>query len=1294
MPLLSSSGPSSNIAWRGTLDEYPNEFAFTNLNDVSPGETYDTGLVQITGINYKVLVSTTNNALISVNSGPFLPSPAIIRSGDRITIQITTTNGSPEDYGKTYNTTVTVGKRSNEWRVKTTDIDATPDPFFFTPILNNEISTNVVSNTVSVTGITTLIGIPVTILSPNGRLRVNGGAFVRSSTLINNDTLQLDDTTSQFYNTRITSTVRVGTYTTDWFHTTRLANVVVNPFTFNSVTNAPLSTVFTSNTITLSGADENVNGNNILTASITAGEFRVIRNGIVVRDWSPENASTQNGDQIAVRLTSSSLYSTSVSTILNVSGRSGTFTITTRPTPIDTCPNQFTFTDLIDVGRNIVVTSDSITLSGMSSATNDFGTASISGGGASFRVVRNGQTITSGTDGFQTSSIQVRQGDIITLRITSSSSSGGSTQTTFTVNGTDTSIDLNGISCSTSDTWVVRSAIRNCPINTFTLPDRTNVDPGTLQSVTFIPSGYDTDCDVTITTSDSNSYFRVGSTVGSTITNVSPGTTVELFMTAPYYDTTRTTTVTVTSSFGTTRSSTWRIIPKSPPLPEVTLDASPRSVPFIFPDGGSTTLSYTYRYVTNVNVTTNFGVSTVTIGDGSETRSVNNIPSTTIYTITVSNSTGSASASVEVIVGTPPAPTASICPSNTSSCSSVTKLPYGSSQTLFWKTTNATSITSSDFNTGNLQNGSFSTGNLTSNRTYNITATGPGGTATASHTIDLLPSVDISADNTNLITGNSTTLRWTSNLATRVVSSTGFSASSTSGSLSINPTVTTTYTITVADAENNQAQDSVTVNVSDDRTCDSFIIVNPNDANNKSSSVQYTNQSRSSVVFGLAMFRPGGSFNSSTVTGLSPGISVSASVSGEGAAFRGGSTSPRSVTNGDTIELQITNSPNFNTTRTCTLDINGVRETFRSTTQNCVVNTQTQSLLSAVITTKEGYKVFGNGTTGDPFQAYFSHTGGNENIVRTTSGGSFNQRFQTVGNTSWTVPSDVTSITVTCIGGGGGGGDAVASGRGFSGGFGGGGGGGGFAQRTFSVSPGQTVSITVGSGGGRRSSGGSTTVSVGGNSVTAGGGGGGVLNTGGSGGSPNGGNGGAPFSTANGTIAYGGSGGGSGMLSGNAGSAPRTSVSPPRAGGFVSIGGPSGNGSQLNGTATNPGTSPTDTNGGNGPIQGSGGGGGATQSLGGSGGAGGVRIDYAVNITTTTLTNLITAVVNAYRGALSGRPPTYAEIVMRYDEYRNGTMTLDRLVELIYLGAPAEQQNNENRGGMVGFKDNCGNNFF
>jgi hypothetical protein len=537
-------------------------------------------------------------------------------------------------------------------------------------------------------------------------------------------------------------------------------------------------------------------------------------------------------------------------------------------------------------------------------------------------------------------------------------------------------------------------------------------------------------------------------------------------------------------------------------------------------------------------------------------------------------------------------------------------------------------------------------------------------------------------------------LRWTSNLATRVVSSTGFSASSTSGSLSINPTVTTTYTITVADAENNQAQDSVTVNVSDDRTCDSFIIVNPNDANNKSSSVQYTNQSRSSVVFGLAMFRPGGSFNSSTVTGLSPGISVSASVSGEGAAFRGGSTSPRSVTNGDTIELQITNSPNFNTTRTCTLDINGVRETFRSTTQNCVVNTQTQSLLSAVITTKEGYKVFGNGTTGDPFQAYFSHTGGNENIVRTTSGGSFNQRFQTVGNTSWTVPSDVTSITVTCIGGGGGGGDAVASGRGFSGGFGGGGGGGGFAQRTFSVSPGQTVSITVGSGGGRRSSGGSTTVSVGGNSVTAGGGGGGVLNTGGSGGSPNGGNGGAPFSTANGTIAYGGSGGGSGMLSGNAGSAPRTSVSPPRAGGFVSIGGPSGNGSQLNGTATNPGTSPTDTNGGNGPIQGSGGGGGATQSLGGSGGAGGVRIDYAVNITTTTLTNLITAVVNAYRGALSGRPPTYAEIVMRYDEYRNGTMTLDRLVELIYLGAPAEQQNNENRGGMVGFKDNCGNNFF
>jgi len=70
------------------------------------------------------------------------------------------------------------------------------------------------------------------------------------------------------------------------------------------------------------------------------------------------------------------------------------------------------------------------------------------------------------------------------------------------------------------------------------------------------------------------------------------------------------------------------------------------------------------------------------------------------------------------------------------------------------------------------------------------------------------------------------------------------------------------------------------------------------------------------------------------------------------------------------------------------------------------------------------------------------------------------QAFTTPGQTSFTVPSGVTVITVRCYGGGGPGGSSNRAG-----GRGGGGGGGNFAESTIAVSPGETYGIQVGSGG-------------------------------------------------------------------------------------------------------------------------------------------------------------------------------------------------------------------------------------
>ena len=91
---------------------------------------------------------------------------------------------------------------------------------------------------------------------------------------------------------------------------------------------------------------------------------------------------------------------------------------------------------------------------------------------------------------------------------------------------------------------------------------------------------------------------------------------------------------------------------------------------------------------------------------------------------------------------------------------------------------------------------------------------------------------------------------------------------------------------------------------------------------------------------------------------------------------------------------------------------------------------------------------------------------------------SFGQTTRTLTFTSsgtWTVPADVTEITVEAWGGGGAGGGSTINRNGGSGG-----GGGGYCINVFTVTPGQTINCTVGAGGtgsnGNGTSGGATSI--------------------------------------------------------------------------------------------------------------------------------------------------------------------------------------------------------------------------
>lgn len=240
--------------------------------------------------------------------------------------------------------------------------------------------------------------------------------------------------------------------------------------------------------------------------------------------------------------------------------------------------------------------------------------------------------------------------------------------------------------------------------------------------------------------------------------------------------------------------------------------------------------------------------------------------------------------------------------------------------------------------------------------------------------------------------------------------------------------------------------------------------------------------------------------------------------------------------------------------------------------------------------------------------------------------------FYSAGNTSWAVPSGVTSLTIKAWGAGGGGGAGNGNASG------GDGGGGGYAKSVVTVTPGDNLSIDVGTGGARGSStsrggngGGYSAIT---NSTTAtlllkaGGGGGGGGARGSRSGGDGGGGGGATGVTGTsaaggdggkggngGTTSAGGTGGAAGGSGGIAGAAGAANAGGD-GGGFTSstcttaVSSTGGNGGTGGGGAGGTDTSTCADGGGGGGGRYGGGGGGSTTSNNRGGGGGGGGSDY------------------------------------------------------------------------------------
>lgn len=195
-------------------------------------------------------------------------------------------------------------------------------------------------------------------------------------------------------------------------------------FSFADVSNVPVLSIQTTTNISIAGLGEGI----AVPVTVSGGEY-AINNG----SYTNNTGYAQNGNVISVRHTAAATLGGSTNTLLSVGGlhaannlglRLGTAmadTFTSTTTVPDTTPNQFYFTDQIDVPLSTSITSNSVIVTGVAYP------AEIQLYGSGEYSINNGSfTRAIGT---------VMNGDMVTLRHTSSSSAHGVAVTVVVIGG-------------------------------------------------------------------------------------------------------------------------------------------------------------------------------------------------------------------------------------------------------------------------------------------------------------------------------------------------------------------------------------------------------------------------------------------------------------------------------------------------------------------------------------------------------------------------------------------------------------------------------------------------------------------------------------------------------------------------------------------------------------------------------------------------------------------------------------------------------------------------------------------
>ncbi len=365
------------------------------------------------------------------------------------------------------------------------EIDTTPDPFSFTAKTGVAFSSVVTSSSITVAGINAAP--PITVAG--GKYSINGAAYTANAGTVNSgDSVTLQLTASANASTKTSATVTIGGVAGTFDVTTLAADTTPNAFSFTAKTGVALSSVVTSSSITVAGIT--------VATPITVAGGKYSINGAA---YTASAGTVNAGNTVSVQLTASATASTKTSATVTIGGVAGTFDVTTLA---DTTPNAFSFTAKTGVALSSLVTSSSMTVTGIT------GPTPITVTGGKYSINGAAYTASAGT---------VSLGGSVTLQLTSSATSSTKTSATVTIGGVAGTFDVTTVAADTTP-------------NAFSFTAQTNVVRSTA-----IVSNAVTIGGITVPTAISvsgGSYSVNGTAYTTAAGTVSNGDTVKLKLTS------------------------------------------------------------------------------------------------------------------------------------------------------------------------------------------------------------------------------------------------------------------------------------------------------------------------------------------------------------------------------------------------------------------------------------------------------------------------------------------------------------------------------------------------------------------------------------------------------------------------------------------------------------------------------------------------------------------------------------------------------------------------------------------